>query len=159
MAKWLVGVAVVLGVIGFGLTVGAVNATGPEMAVPVASPSDVATVAYTWYLDLRSDEVFLHPLLDGAYQDRPDLSADFIARLDAQVAAASGTGLAVDPFFCVGAELPHYVNFVLTGQAGDRAQVMVIDALAQIPLADVELVMDDSSTVGGNWQINDITCH
>ena len=47
---------------------------------------------------------------------------------------------------------------VLTQQIGDMAQVMVIDGLAQLPLADVELVMSDSTTVDGRWQINNVSC-
>lgn len=73
---------------------------GTANAQETSSPEMVVNEFYGWYLenlgyDAATDE-FRNPLQDGSYQDRKELSAEFIDRIEEMKAE----GLAADPLLC-----------------------------------------------------------
>jgi hypothetical protein len=68
--------------------------TAPQ-AAQIMSPEAVVSAFYGWYLDLmgdRSSGEFINPLVAGLYRDSEFLSANFVARIDAEVTSREQPG-------------------------------------------------------------------
>ena len=123
------------------------------------SPVQVTADYYAWYLDYLSAGVLCNPLLDGAYQDSPYLTAGYISRLDALVSDSCGVGLPVDPFLC-GTAVPqaivarHLSADETSARVAIYARVPTESSVAEMtPLGTASLVQ-----VAGQWQLDAITC-
>ncbi|GAB4572681.1 MAG: hypothetical protein Kow0077_12800 [Anaerolineae bacterium] len=130
----------------------------PEVLAQM-TPQQVTRAFYTWYRDMLAADVLCHPLLDGAYQDSPYLSARLISALDDVVARSCGTGLAADPLLCT-ADLPADVGTRIIQTQTDSASVLVYGRYpTESPvsetrvLAVASLVRED-----GRWLIDAVEC-
>ncbi len=101
-------------------------ACGTANAQEVSSPEIVVNQFYGWYLenlgyDAATDE-FHNPLQDGSYQDRRELSLEFIERIEEMKAE----GLAADPIVCA-QDVPQSfsIKSVDLSPMGEEARVSV----------------------------------
>ena len=136
-----------------------VTARPTTEALEAMSPLQITEHYYAWYLDYLNAGVLCNPLLDGAYQDSPYLTAGFIRRLDALVSASCGVGLPVDPFLC-GTAVPdgivirHLSADETTARVAIYASTPTESALAETAL----LGTGDLRRVAGQWQLDGVTC-
>ena len=132
----------------------AVSATACGTEAAPASGGDPETVVqsfYDWYLDAAGfdpeSQERRNPLVEGTYRERPELSAEFVARLDASVAE----GLAADPLLCA-QDVPEAVETGETAITDDGATVAVTTSFAGHGFT-VAL-----RQAAEGWQIDDVTC-
>lgn len=139
------------------LALGAANIAAPAAAQD-DDPSAVINSFYAWYLDYAgydpdSDE-FRNPLADGSYQERPELSPDFVQ--DVIAIRDEQGGFFHDPFLCA-QDVPESVEIVQVDRLTERdAAVLVQEFFGWNPRAFTFVVavtkQDDA------WLIRNVIC-
>jgi len=126
-----------------------------------ATPAEVVESFYEWYRDYTNSSSageLRNPLVDGAYQVSPFLTAEFIDRVDEQLNSLRGGGF--DPFVCAQV-IPDqittdgtYLSELYGPAFANRASVVVRTEYSG-HVFTVDLVRPEQ---GEDWQISDIVC-
>jgi hypothetical protein len=138
----------------------AATSCGPAPAIsraaaPSSGPDAVAQEFYAWYLgDARQEG---NPLVNGAYVQRTELSADLITNVQDQLAAMERGG--GDPFLCA-QDIPSEIRFEDAQTADGRATVIahgVWNAGTAYETTNV-LTLTLVEDTDGAWTIDAIAC-
>ena len=111
------------------------------------TPDLVVQSFYSWYLSYASGAEGRNPMVDGAYRDRPELSADLVAEMDALLNGPDRVNY--DPFLQA-QDVPGSFELHEVVMDGDSARVVLSTDFAGHVLA-IDLVRHD-----GAWLIDEI---
>lgn len=153
-------IALVMSVVLLAVTSCATGPTAPtapdtDTAAVQPAPEEVVQEFYDWYLDYigdRSSGEFRNPLVDGAYQDAPNMADEFVAEVDTLLAEqreqqAGG----YDPFLCA-QDIPTTIDVGSAQITADTAVVPVTTDFADHGFT-VELTRVDDT-----WEIRNVVC-
>lgn len=122
-------------------------------------PADVVSSFYGWLLDYAGYDAtsseFRNPLVDGSYEERPEVSPDLIAKIDAMREAEGG--LHYDPLTCAQDVAESFmIADVMPGDDGS-ASVLVETFFGWNPHPNT-FVVTLRDEPGTGWQITGVDC-
>lgn len=158
--KWMLGIGLALLVAAVGLAYGTIPGARVAYAGSVteerggdATPAQVVTDFYNWYLDYaRGGEALRNPVVDGAYRSSAYLSEALIGEVDEMVAARE-RGWA-DPFL-LAQDIPVRFTVGEATVAGDEASVALCFYWGGNPTPSPREV--HLERIDGAWQIAGIS--
>lgn len=119
------------------------------------SPEAVVTAFYDWYLAFMSDRSgdFVNPLVEGLYRDSEYLTADFIARIDDELANRDEPG-GSDPIL-LAQDIPVSVEVQEASISGSEAELVLLRYWGGNPEPSPMVI--HLRQENGRWQINNVT--
>lgn len=119
------------------------------------SPEAVVEAFYGWYLSFmedRSSGNFVNPLAEGLYRDSEYLTADFIARIDEEMANREPGG--GDPIL-LAQDVPERIEVQEANVSGDEAELVMVRYWGGNP--DPSPMVIHLRRENGRWLIDNVT--